>query len=70
MSAQDRRERDPLRLQQILARLARIKVARAARQTQELHARWSDENIIETVYLRRQFAGGHGGNGKGRTDDG
>jgi hypothetical protein len=61
MSAADRRERDPLRLQQILARLARIKVARAVRETQELRERWDRMNIVEEAYLRRRLAGGHDG---------
>jgi hypothetical protein len=61
MSARERRERDPLRLQQILARLARIKVARAARETRELRDRWDDMNIVEQAYLKRRLAGGHDG---------
>jgi hypothetical protein len=61
MSARERRERDPLRLQQILARLARIKVARAVRETQELRERWDRMNIVEEAYLRRRLAGANEG---------
>jgi hypothetical protein len=61
MSASERREHDPLRLQQLLARLARIKVARAARETQELRERWDTMNVVEEAYMRRRLAGANEG---------
>ena len=54
MTGRERRARDPLWRQMVRARLARIKVAIAARETRELRERWPTENVIETIYLRRR----------------
>ena len=59
MTGRERRERDPFWLQEVKARLARIRVARAIRETQEVQRRWDDsENVIEALLLRRRLAGG------------
>lgn len=54
MTGRERRERDPTLLALVKARLARMRVARAARETQALRDRWPAENILEAVYLRRR----------------
>jgi hypothetical protein len=48
------RERDPLFLQQLLARLARIKMAKVNRETEELQRRWPHRNVVEEAYLRHR----------------
>ena len=58
MSREDRRKNmDPNLVERIRARWARIRTARAARQTQELIDRWEQQpNMIEAVILRRRIA--------------
>lgn len=58
MSREDRRKQmDPHLVERIRARWARIRTARAARQTQELIDRWEQQpNMIEAVILRRRIA--------------
>lgn len=58
MSREDRRKQmDPNLVERIRARWARIRTARAARQTQELIDRWEQQpNMIEAVILRRRIA--------------
>ena len=53
MTGRERRARDPLWLAKVRARLARMRVARAARVTEEVRERWERENVIEAVYLGR-----------------
>jgi hypothetical protein len=58
VSREDRRKNmDPNLVERIRARWARIRTARAARQTQELIDRWEQQpNMIEAVILRRRIA--------------
>lgn len=56
MIPEERRKRDPVALQDALARLARIRIVRAAKRVDLIKARWDEtprENLIEEVYLRR-----------------
>ena len=58
MTGRERRARDPLWLAKVRARLARMRVARAARVTEEVRAQWErDDNPVERVYLRRRDDG-------------
>ena len=68
MTGRELRERDPLYLQAVRARLARIKVAIAAKETRELRERWPDDNIVEAVYLRRRREEGRQDDGAGHGD--
>jgi hypothetical protein len=67
MTGRERRDRDPALVQELLARLARIKAVKAARETLALRERWTDEtreNVIEAIYLRRRFEENGGGHGR------
>lgn len=67
MSRDERRkDRDPVWWQQVRARLARIRVAQAAKRTQELAGEWPQDNVIEAVILRRRLKG-NGGDGSSPT---
>jgi hypothetical protein len=54
VTARERRAADPLWRQLVAARLARIKAARASRETTALRERWQP-NVIEAVLLRRRL---------------
>lgn len=56
MNPHPRRQRDALWLQQLRARLARMRVAKAARQTEAVAAAWPEENVLERIYLARHAA--------------
>jgi hypothetical protein len=54
MTGRERRDRDPALVQELLARLARIKAVKAARETLALRERWTEQtrdNVIEAIYL-------------------